>query len=35
MLFKPSNLSSNLALTLGYPNPALNNSVLDNMIKVR
>ena len=29
MLFKHSNLNSNLALTLGYLNPALNNSVLD------
>ena len=28
MLFKLSNLNSNLALTLGYLNPALNNSVL-------
>ena len=27
MLFKLSNLNSNLALTLGYLNPALNNSV--------
>ena len=27
MLFKLSNLNSNLALTLGYFNPALNNSV--------
>ena len=26
MLFKPSNLNSNLALTLGYLNPGLNNS---------
>ena len=26
MLFKLSNLSENLALTLGYLNPALNNS---------
>ena len=26
MLFKPSNLNSNLALTLNYLNPALNNS---------
>ena len=26
MLFKLSNLNSNLALTLGYLNPALNNS---------
>ena len=30
MLFKLSNLNSNLALTLGYLNPALNNSALDN-----
>ena len=28
MLFKLTNLNSNLALTLGYPNPALNNSAL-------
>ena len=28
MLFKLSNLNSNLALTLGYLSPALNNSVL-------
>ena len=28
MLSKLSNLNSNLALTLGYLNPALNNSVL-------
>ena len=28
MLFDLSNLSSNLAVTLGYLNPALNNSVL-------
>ena len=28
MLFKLSNLNSNLALTLGYLNPALNNSAL-------
>ena len=27
MLFKLLNLNSNLALTLGYLNPALNNSV--------
>ena len=27
MLFKPSNLNLNLALTLGYLNPALNNLV--------
>ena len=26
MLFKLSNLNSNLSLTLGYLNPALNNS---------
>ena len=29
MLFKLPNLNSNLALTLGYLNPALNNSALD------
>ena len=29
MLFKLSNLNSNLALTLGYLNLALNNSVQD------
>ena len=28
MLFKLTNLNSNLALTLGYLNPALNNSAL-------
>ena len=28
MLFKLSNMNSNLALTLGYLSPALNNSVL-------
>ena len=28
MLFKLSNLNSNLSLTLGYLNPALNNSAL-------
>ena len=28
MLFKLSNLNSNLALTQGYLNPALNNSAL-------
>ena len=33
MLFKLSNLNSNLALTLGYLNPALNNSALNNMRK--
>ena len=26
MLFKPSNMNSNFGLTLGYLNPALNNS---------
>ena len=32
MLFKLSNLNSNLELTLGYLNPALNNSALkDNL----
>ena len=29
MLFKFSNLNSNLARTLGYLNPALNNPALD------
>ena len=29
MLFKLSNLNSNLAQTLGYLNPALNNSALE------
>ena len=29
MPFKLSNLNSNLALTLGYLNPALNNSALE------
>ena len=29
MLFKLSNLNLNLALTLGYLNPALNNSAQD------
>ena len=33
MLFKLSNLNSKLALTLGYNNPALNNSVLLNKLK--
>ena len=33
MLFKLSNLNSNLALTLGYLNPALNNSALSNLVK--
>ena len=31
MLFKLSNLNSNLALTLGYLKPALNNSALENL----
>ena len=30
MLFKLSNVNSNLALTLGYLNPALNNAALTN-----
>jgi len=34
MLFKLSNLNSNLALTLGYLNPALNNSALKSRISV-
>ena len=29
MLFKLSNLNSNLAITLGYLNPALNNWALE------
>jgi len=29
MLFKLSNLNANLAITLGYLNPALNNTALD------
>ena len=33
MLFKFSNLNSNLALTLGYLNPALNNSVLGPVVR--
>ena len=32
MLFKVSNLNSNLALTLGYLNPALNNSALNKLL---
>ena len=32
MLFKLSNLNSNLALTLGYLNPALNNSALNGIL---
>ena len=35
MLFKLSNLNSNLALTLGYLNPALNNSAQNNKYLVR
>ena len=34
MLFKLSNLSSNLALTLGYLNPALNNSAQASTVKL-
>ena len=34
MLFKLSNLNSNLALTLGYLNPALNNSALVFIIRL-
>ena len=34
MLFKLSNLNSNLALILGYLNPALNNSALDDCVCV-
>ena len=33
MLFKLSNLNSNLALTLDYLNPALNNSVLGPVVR--
>ena len=33
MLFKFSNLNSNLALTLGYLNPDLNNSAQSELIK--
>ena len=32
MLYKLSNLNSNLALTLGYLNPALNNSAQNNFV---
>ena len=32
MLFKVSNLNSNLALTLGYLNQALNNSALNKLL---
>ena len=31
LLFKPSNLNSNFALTLGYFNPALNNQALEDI----
>ena len=34
MLFKLSNLNSNLALTLGYLNPALNNSALEKEVSL-
>ena len=32
MLFNPSNLNSNLAVTLGYFNPALNNPAQVNIV---
>ena len=35
MLFKLSNLNSNLAQTLGYCNPGLNNSALVCQVKQR
>ena len=35
MLFKLTNLNSNFALTLGYLNPALNNSALKFFFKVK
>ena len=35
MLFKLSNLNSNLALTLGYLNPALNNSAVGGKIVMK
>ena len=35
MFFKHSNLNSNLALTLGYINPALNNSALNIPFRLR
>ena len=35
MLFKLSNLNSNLTLTLGYLNPALNNSAQEIRIPAR
>ena len=34
MLFKLSYLNSNLALTLGYLNPALNNSALETNYRI-
>ena len=34
MFFKLSNLNSNLALALGYLNPALNNSALVRLLTV-
>ena len=35
MLYKFSNLNSNVALTLGYLNPALDNSVMvDTLLKI-
>ena len=34
MLFKLSNLNSKLALTLGYLNPALNNSALGLLLSI-
>ena len=35
MPFKLSNLNSNLALTLGYLNPALNNAAQEDNIRVK
>ena len=35
MLFKLSNLNSNVALTLGYLNPALNNSAQASELQVQ
>ena len=34
MLFKLSNLNSNIALTLGYLNPALNNSAQEYNLRI-
>ena len=34
MLFKLSNLKSNFSLTLGYLNPALNNSALKSILVI-